>query len=80
MQEGGEVMAELKLTNNLCKYCNKEIGDGQPLCGRNLENTKSFANNPYYIATKEVLSDIAIKSYYEKETRGGLVNYEKGND
>lgn len=36
--------------------------------GKILENTKSFANNPYYIATKEVLSDIAIKGYYEKET------------
>lgn len=26
-------MAELKLTNNPCKFCNKEIGDGKPLCG-----------------------------------------------
>ena len=26
-------MAELKLTNNPCKYCNKEIGEGEPICG-----------------------------------------------
>jgi hypothetical protein len=39
--------------------------------GKILENTKSFANNTCYIATKEVFSDIAIKGYYEKETRGG---------
>ena len=26
-------MAELKLTNNPCKYCNGEIDEGKPLCG-----------------------------------------------
>ncbi len=26
-------MAELKLTNNQCKYCNVEIDEGKPLCG-----------------------------------------------
>lgn len=26
-------MSELKMTNNPCKYCNKGIGDGEPLCG-----------------------------------------------
>lgn len=26
-------MAELKLTNNTCKYCNGEIYEGKPLCG-----------------------------------------------
>ena len=23
----------LELTNNPCKFCNKEIGEGEPLCG-----------------------------------------------
>ena len=36
--------------------------------GKILESTKSFANNPFYIATKEELSAIAIEGYYEKET------------
>lgn len=26
-------MAELKLTNNPCKYCTVEIDEGKPLCG-----------------------------------------------
>ena len=26
-------MAELKMTNNPCKYCNGEIDEGKPLCG-----------------------------------------------
>lgn len=26
-------MAELKLNNNPCKYCNGEIDEGKPLCG-----------------------------------------------
>ena len=26
-------MAELKLTNNPCKFCNGEIDEGKPLCG-----------------------------------------------
>ena len=26
-------MAELKLTNNPCKYCNGKIDEGKPLCG-----------------------------------------------
>lgn len=26
-------MRELKLTNNPCKYCNKGIGDGEPIVG-----------------------------------------------
>ena len=26
-------MAELKLTNNHCKFCNGEIDEGKPLCG-----------------------------------------------
>lgn len=26
-------MAELKLTNNPCKYCNGYIDEGMPLCG-----------------------------------------------
>lgn len=26
-------MAELKITNNPCKYCNGEIDEGKPLCG-----------------------------------------------
>ena len=26
-------MAELKLTNNPCKYCNGEIDEGKTLCG-----------------------------------------------
>lgn len=31
-------MAELKLTNNPCKYCNGEIGEGEPLCGDIVDN------------------------------------------
>ena len=31
--QGDEVMAELKLTNNPCKFCNGEIDEGKPLCG-----------------------------------------------
>lgn len=26
-------MAELKLTNNPCKFCNGKIDEGKPLCG-----------------------------------------------
>lgn len=27
------MIAELKLTNNPCKFCNVEIDEGKPLCG-----------------------------------------------
>lgn len=33
-------MADLKLTNNPCKYCNREINEGKPMCGRKLTEAK----------------------------------------
>lgn len=33
-------MDELKLTNNPCKFCNGEIDEGKPMCGRNLVEDK----------------------------------------
>ena len=31
-------MAELKLTNNPCKFCNGKIDEGKPLCGDLVNN------------------------------------------